>query len=144
MRRIHSINEGRMCVCVCVWSTQGNTKVMRKTCCIANLSTTNPKWMGMESNLGLHGDRLKSFWPVPILWSGLHSSQFSLRDLSAVNIFFLLFLTAVRLLPSTVFSTGHIAFKSSSTLLQNSLSLPVSRIYGDPESKHLEAGSQFF
>jgi hypothetical protein len=28
--------------------------------------------------------------------------------------------------------------------LQNSLSLPVSRIYGDPESKHLEAGSQFF
>jgi len=52
--------------------------------------------------------------------------------------------TDVRLLPSTIFNTGHVAFKSSSTLLQNCLPLPVSRICGAPDFKHLEAGSQFF
>lgn len=82
----------RACVCLCVkhWSmiqTGKNQSTVRKTRCIATLSTTNPKWIGMASNLDLHGDRLKYFWPVPMLWSQLHSRQFNLRDLSMVNIF---------------------------------------------------------
>lgn len=81
-----------VCVCVCVehWSmiqTGKNQSTVRKTHCIATLSTTIPKWMVMESNLGLQGDKVKSFWRVPMLWSGLHSRQFNLRDLSVVNIF---------------------------------------------------------
>lgn len=67
--------------------TRKNQSILRKTRCIATLSTTNRKWIGMESNLGLHGDRMKSFWPVPMLWSWLHSRQFNCRDLSVVNIF---------------------------------------------------------
>jgi len=78
------------CVCLEHWSmiqTVKNQNTGRKSRCIATLSTTNPKWIGKESNLGLHGDRLKSFWPVPMLWSGLHGRQFNLRDLSEGNIF---------------------------------------------------------
>jgi len=58
------MRDGCMCVCVEHWSMiqmGKNQNTGRKSHCIANFYTINPKWIGMESNLGLRGDRLNPF-----------------------------------------------------------------------------------
>lgn len=54
-----------------------------------------------------------------------------------LSMFWLALLTALWLLPSIIFHACHKVFKSSWTLLQNSLPLSDSRIGGTPESKQI-------
>jgi hypothetical protein len=39
------------------WKWQGKTEVLREKAVSLTLSTTNPTWTGLESNLGLHDKR---------------------------------------------------------------------------------------